>query len=79
MEAGHQHLRLVAGNDDVRLERLEATLDDFGAELGDVLVRREFLRVGDLPRAGARRPAMRPVDVDVVARRSAEELVDRNP
>ena len=32
LEAGHQHLRLVAGDDDVRLERLEAALDDLAAE-----------------------------------------------
>ena len=31
VEARHQHLRFVAGNDDVRLERLEAALDDLAA------------------------------------------------
>ena len=31
LEARHQHLRLVAGNDDVRLERLEASFDDLAS------------------------------------------------
>ena len=58
MEPGHQHLRLVTGNDDVRLEGREPPLDDFGAQFRDVLVRRELLGVRHLPCAGTRRPAM---------------------
>ena len=66
VEARHQHLRFVAGNDDVRLERLEAPLDDLAAERCDVVVRRQFRRGRHLPGTCARRAAMRPVGVDIV-------------
>src|SRR5205814_387421 len=66
------------GNDDIRLERRKTTLDDLGTESRNVLVGGELLGVRHLPGTRARRAAMRPVHVDAVARRSAEELVDRN-
>ena len=78
VEPRHHHLWLVAGHDDVRLERLEAPFDDLAAERRDVIVGGELLGAGDLPRAGARRAAVRPVDVDGVPRRPAEELVHGN-
>ena len=64
-EAGHQHLRLVAGHDDVRLEGAEAALDDLAAERGDVVVGVELRRPGHLPGPRPRRAAMRPVERDV--------------
>ena len=48
------------------------------AELDDVVVRGELVGVRHLPGARPRGAAVRPVDVDVVARRPAEELVDGN-
>ena len=53
-------------------------LDDLRAELDDVVVRGELGGVRHLPGARPRGAAVRPVDVDVVARRPAEELVDGN-
>ena len=75
-EAGHQHARLVAGHDDVRLEGAVPALDDLAAECGDRVVRVELRRPGDLPRPRAGRPAVRPVERDRLARRPAEELTD---
>ena len=48
------------------------------AELDDVVVRGELVGVRHLPGARPRGAAVRPVDVDVVARRPAEELVHGN-
>src|SRR3954454_273231 len=79
METGHQNLRHVSWDDDVRLERREAAFHALAAELGYIVVRRELARVRHLPRAGARRAAMGPVHVNLVPRRTAEELVDRDP
>ena len=78
VEAGHEHLRLVAGDDDVRLERAVAALDDLAPERGDVVVRGELRRPRHLERARSRRAAVRPVHRDRLPRRSAEELVDRD-
>ena len=42
MEAGVEHLRLVARDDNVRLERRKATLDDLASQSRDVLIRASF-------------------------------------
>src|SRR6266511_2416166 len=78
VEAGHQDLRLVARNDDVRLEGAKPALDDLASKRRDVVVGRELCRVLDLPGAGTRRAAVRPVDLDVIAGWPSEELVDGN-
>ena len=75
---GHEHAGLVAGDDDVRLERPETALDDLPAEGCDRVVRVELRRPRDLPGACARRPAVRPVERDRLAGRAAEELRDRD-
>ena len=77
-EAGHQHPRLVARDDDVRLEGAVAALDDLAAERGDGVVGVELRRAGHLPGARARRAAVRPVERDRLPRRAAEELGDRD-
>ena len=77
-EPGHQHPRLVAGDDDVRLERAVPALDDLAPERGDRVVRVELRRARDLPCPRARRAAVRPVERDRLARRAAEELRDRD-
>ena len=77
-EAGHQDARLVAGHDDVRLEGPVPALDDLAAERSDRVVRVELRRAGHLPRPRPRRPAVRPVERDRLARRPAEELRDRD-
>ena len=58
LEAGHQDLRLVPGDDDVRLERAVTARDDLAAERGDVVVRRELRRARHLPRARPRGAAV---------------------
>ncbi len=78
-EARMQHLRLVARDDDVRLEHRVPPLDDLATERGDVVVGAELRRSGHLPGAGAGRPAMRPVHRDALARGPSEELVHGNP
>ena len=52
VEARHEHRRLVARDDDVRLERAVAPLDDLAAERGDVVVGGELRRPGHLVRTG---------------------------
>jgi hypothetical protein len=71
-----QHARLVAGDDDVRLEGGEPAIDHLAAERGDVVVRRELRRSGHLPRARTSRSTVRPVDGHLHAQGAAEELVD---
>ena len=73
-EAGHEHARLGARDDDVRLERAVAALDDLAAERGDRVVRVELRRARHLPRPRARRAAVRPVERDRLPRRPAEQL-----
>ena len=77
-EAGMQYLRIVSGDDDVGLEGAEALLHHLAAEVGDVVVRGQLRRPGHLPCPRPRRAAVRPVGRDGVARRAAEELVDRD-
>ena len=75
---GHEHAWLVAGDDDVRLERAETPLDHLPAEGCDRVVRVELRRPRDLPRARPRRPAVRPVERDRLPGRAAEQLRDRD-
>src|SRR4029450_13050757 len=63
---------------DVRLECPEAALDHLTSERRHVVVRRELRRVRHLPGARPCRAAMRPIDVDRVARWAPEELVHGN-
>ncbi len=77
-EAGHQHPRVGSRDDDVRLEGREAALDDLAAERRDRVVGVELRRARHLPRARARRAAVRPVERDRVPRRAAIELRDRD-
>src|SRR5213075_2479131 len=54
------------------------TLYDLAAERGHVIVRGKLGRTRDLPGARPSGAAVRPVDLDVIPRRAAEQLVDRN-
>ena len=58
VEAGHEDLRVVARDDDVRLECAEAGLDDFAAKRRDRVVRVELRCPRHLVRPRPRRPAV---------------------
>ena len=78
LEARHQDLRVIARHDDVGLERPEAAFNDLAAERSHVIVRGKLGSSGHVPGAGAGRTAVRPVHLDIIPRRAAEQLVDGN-
>src|SRR5207244_12526936 len=77
-EAWHRDLMVIARPDDVSLERPAAALNDIAAEPGHVIIGGELGSSVHLPGARASGAAVRPVDLDIIPRRAAEQLVDRN-